>query len=78
MKQDCFGFNGISHNCSVLSGDTNCMTCHFYATRRQVEAARANADAKLEAKGLRRTIVVRDDVQIMTVVPIDKEVEVAI
>ena len=68
MKRDCFGCNGMG-GCSVLSGDINCDTCSFYATREQVDA-----DARLEAKGLRRTIVVRDDVQIMTVVPINREV----
>ena len=73
MKRDCFGCNGMG-GCSVLSGDPNCDVCHFYATREQVDAARADADARLDAKGLRRTIVVRDDVQIMTVVPIEKEV----
>lgn len=73
MKQNCFGYNEISRGCSVLSGDVNCDTCRFYATRKQVEDARSAVDAKLEAKGLRRTIVVRDDVQIMTVVPVSKE-----
>lgn len=73
MKKDCFGCNGMG-GCSVLSGNINCDTCSFYATRKQVNAARADADARLNAKGLRRTIVVRDDVQIMTVVPIEKEV----
>lgn len=73
MKKDCFGCNGMG-GCSVLSGDINCDTCSFYATREQVDAARADADTRLDAKGLRRTIVVRDDVQIMTVVPIKKEV----
>ena len=67
MKRDCFGCNGMG-GCSVLSGNINCDTCRFYATRKQVDAARADADARLDAKGL------RDDVQIMTVVPIEKEV----
>lgn len=76
MKTGCFGYSKIGHGgCSVLSGDINCETCHFYATLEQVEAARAKADAMLEAKGLRRTIVVRDDTQIMTAVPIRKEVD---
>ncbi len=74
MKKECFGRTLIG-GCSVLSGDVNCETCHFYATREQVDAARADADARLEAKGLRRTIVVRDDVQIMTTTPINREVE---
>ena len=73
MKKDCFGCNGMGV-CSVFSCIFICDTCSFYATRKQVDAARADADARLEAKGLRRTIVVRNDVQIMTVVPIEKEV----
>ena len=48
MKKDCFGCNGMG-GCSVLSGDINCDTCSFYATREQVDAARADADARLDA-----------------------------
>ena len=76
MKTSCFGYSQVGHGgCAVLSGDTNCEMCHFYATREQVAAAREKADAMLATKGLRRTIVVRDDTQIMTAVPIRKEVE---
>ena len=79
MKKVCFGYSSFGRgSCSVLSGDVNCDTCPFYATREQVEAARAAVDARLDALGLRRTVVVRNDVQIMTVTPINKETEAAI
>ena len=77
MKENCFGYSSFGRGtCSILSGNINCDTCRFYATRERVDAARADADARLEAKGLRRTIAVRNDVQIMTTAPINKEVTV--